>query len=299
MDQKYIIGVDGGGTKTTVALAKTTGEVVKIAVGPASNPRNVGLEECVRVIKKLVEEVKGEEKIGASFIALAAVEEEYSDSKNYIAQSLKEVLQSKVEVGSDQLAAFRCGTKENYGAVIIAGTGAVSHGWNEGKEAKNSGWGYLADEGSAFYVGIEGFRSVSKHLDKRGKQTLITDILLKKWDITSDNQLRKIVYSDFKKFIPQISVFVDEAGKLGDKVAVNILQNAGEELVLSLKKTITDVELEGSFPVILSGAMFRSKIVFNYIKNSVLSDYKEAQVMLNDKDPVNGSVALAIELCSE
>ncbi|MDA3815199.1 MAG: hypothetical protein PF549_02435 [Patescibacteria group bacterium] len=53
-----IIGVDGGGTKTTAALADESGEILSVEKRGPSNIRNVGLEIAVENIFKVIEIVK-------------------------------------------------------------------------------------------------------------------------------------------------------------------------------------------------------------------------------------------------
>ncbi len=281
------IGVDGGATKTTVALADKEGNITARVVGGPSSPRNMGVKESVENIYTLIKEVK-EGEITSSFIALPAVEEEYRAEKERIIKMLQEKgLEGKIVVGSDQLSAFRAGTKEKEGVVLIAGTGAVAHGWKDG-EAVCSSWGYLADEGSAFYIGMEAFRAVAKHLDGRGEKTKITEILFEGWKISSPEELRKAVYSDFMRYIPQISVFVDMAGD--DFVAREILEKAAEELALSANTVVEKLNFTQRFPLVVSGGVFQSEKVYHTFKEKVSS---LAEVSSPATDPVKGAVILA------
>ncbi|KPJ56774.1 hypothetical protein AMJ49_03825, partial [Parcubacteria bacterium DG_74_2] len=180
--QEYVIGIDGGGTKTLVALANLEDKILKRTKAGPSNPRNIGIEKSVsnisQGIKKVIKNIK-KEKIVSIFIALPAVEEEFKPAKKKIS-ALLGFSQNKINVGSDQLAAFRSGTDKKQGIVLIAGTGCVAHGWRSEKQAKTSGWGYLNDEGSAFWVGQKAYQAIWKDLDGRGPKTLITKLALQK-----------------------------------------------------------------------------------------------------------------------
>ena len=105
------IGVDGGGTKTTVALADEKGNIVARVTGGPSSPRNMGIDATVENIDKLIKEVE-EGEIVSSFIALPGVEEEYAEEKEKIKEELiKRGLKGRVTIGSDQLSAFRSSSK--------------------------------------------------------------------------------------------------------------------------------------------------------------------------------------------
>ncbi len=297
-DGRYIVGVDGGGTKTTVALADEKGNIISKKTGGPSNPRNVGVFVSGKTISDLLSDLCKGKSISASFIALAAVGEEYVDKKEEIADILRSGgLKGKIKIDSDQLAAFRCGTSEKDGAVVIAGTGAVARAFKDGKEALSSGWGYLADEGSAFQAGIEGFRAIAKDFDGRGLATKITEEAVSRWKTGSANEIRKKIYSDFKTFIPQICIFIEEADKRGDVKAREILINAGEEIALSAKTAIEKLfNKEDRFPVVFCGGMFRSQTLSDVVKRKILYFYPKAELIFPDTDPVQGAVKLAGEL---
>ncbi len=287
----YVLGIDGGATKTTVALADQKGNILSKEVGGLSSPRNIGIEATVDVIASLFPQ----EKISSSFVALPGMEEEYSDKKDLLADMLKERgLSGKIVVGSDQLCAFRSTTTKEDGVVVIAGTGSVVRGWKEGRQFACGGWGYLADEGSAFYIGLDVFRAVTKDVDKRSK-TAMRDIVFKEWSISCGREMQKKVYSDFKKFIPQMSLFADMAAKNGDSVAKEILQKGSRELLLSFWRVAQELQFKEDFDVVLSGGMFCSEEFLFLFKEGVFELCPHANTVIQKDDPVRGAVALALD----
>jgi N-acetylglucosamine kinase-like BadF-type ATPase len=293
----YIIGVDGGGTKTTAALADERGEVLSVEKGGPSNIRNVGLETAVENILSVVKKVQKEETISCYCVALASVEEEEQDKKEEVVRMLKEKgLEGKILVESDQLSAFKAGTDENDGVVVIAGTGAVCKGWRSYKEHKTNGWGYLAGEGSAFYAGIETYRAVQKSFDGRGEKTKMEDILREEWEVESAEDFNKKVYPDFMKALPLLSVVLDKAEQQGDFVARRILEKISDELFLSAKTVIEKLEFrEVKFPVVLSGGMFRSDFLKKEVSSKISMFAPKAEVITLEEDPVVGAVKIAVK----
>jgi len=262
----YLIGVDGGGTKTTVALTNENGEILSVERGDISNWRNVGVDASIDVVFDLIKKVKKEKKISLSYIALSAIEEEQREKKDYFIKKIKEKgLEGEVFLGSDQIVAFRAGTEKKDGVVVICGTGAVVCGWKDGKKIKASGWGYFADEGSAFYVGIEGYRRLLKILDGREEESEIKKIVLEEWGIKTAEELNERVYNDFIKTLPLLSVIVGKAGEKGDKKAISILEKAAEEVFFSIEAVVVKTNFEENFPIVLSGGMFNSNIFLSYL----------------------------------
>ena len=50
---KYLIGIDGGGTKTDSAITDLSGNIIHQTTGKASNFLVVGIEEAVEKAKQL------------------------------------------------------------------------------------------------------------------------------------------------------------------------------------------------------------------------------------------------------
>lgn len=302
-NEQYVIGVDGGGTKTKAALANLKGKILKTEKSGSSNLENVGMKIAVQNIAKAVKRILPKKaKIASIFIGLPAVEER----PDLIIEIKKELLNCKgipsifkgiLKIGSDQIVAFRSGTEEKEGVLIIAGTGCVVHGWKEKKEFHTSGWGWLADEGSAFWVGQKVFRSVMKNLDKRGRKTLLTNLIFKKFKIKKIEDFIKFVYSENPiEIIPQFSIICDEASKNGDRVAKNIMADAGKESALSAKTVIKNMGFQNKkFPLVLIGGMFKSKIFSDKVKKEIKKSAPKANFIIPKAEPVTGAIKLAIE----
>ena len=90
-NKKYVIGVDGGGTKTRAVLANLEGKILKISKTGSSNLRNVGLKITSLNISEAILEVVGgirKKDILSIFIALAAVEEEFKSQKEKLKRKI-------------------------------------------------------------------------------------------------------------------------------------------------------------------------------------------------------------------
>lgn len=119
----YVIGVDGGGTKTLAILADLEGKILrKVKSGPSSFIK-AGLKESVfnitDAIEKILKDGKGN-KVISTFIALAAIEEN-KEIKRVILKELSlqpkisQIFRGKVIIDSDQIAAFRSGSDKRDG----------------------------------------------------------------------------------------------------------------------------------------------------------------------------------------
>lgn len=303
----YIIGVDGGGTKTTTALSDQSGAVLKMVETGPSSPRNVGIDKAVENITLGIKKVLGRKRGNIDFIfaGLPAIEEEYfSKTKEIEEKILKNISKkTKIKVGSDQLVAFRSGTDEKNGVMVIAGTGCVVHGWRGGREFKSSGWGWLFDEGSAVWVGTRVLQKVFRNIDNRDLKTDLTKMVLKELDVSTPEKLAQKIYfsadnnqENFLKIVSSLSVIADEAANKGDHVAREILREAGDEASLAANTVIKKLGFKNKkFPLVLVGGMFLSENFRKTFELYVARTTRKADLIYPESPPVFGAIKLAIE----
>ncbi len=292
---KLFLGIDGGGTKTSIVLTDRQGKVIKRAESGPASLRNNGVDKsCQNIIRGVDKVLTPGNQLVSTFIGLPALQEEYKNKKEYIERKLSEKISGIVKVDSDQLIAFKSGTDSKKGIVVIAGTGGVVRGFKNNKSVKASGWGYFGDEGSAFWAGIKAYRKIAKELDGRGEKTKITEMVFKEWNLKNGNHFNKKIYSNPMKNIPQLAVFVDYAQRKGDQVAKTILKEAAEELFLSIEKVIGLLDLKTNFPLILVGGMFKSKFLERELSTLIKNKDDKIKIIKPEKEPVFGAVKLAI-----
>lgn len=300
----YVIGVDGGGTKTVATLADLNGKILKMARTNSSHLRNLGLEKAVEnlaeAIYQVLKEAKGK-KISSTFIGLPAVAEEFKFKKKEIEKELKKhkkiskIFKGRVEIDSDQKVAFWAGAK-GCGLILNCGTGCVVHGWWKDKEAHTSGWGWLADEGGAFFIGQKVFQAILKDLDGRGQKTLLTKLIFKKLKIKREDDFLNIVYQNPFKIVPSLSIFCDKASQREDKVAKGIMVEAAKEAILAAKAVIKKLNFQKKkLPLVLVGSVLKSEIFLKEVKKEIKKIAPRVEFIIPKKEPVAGAVKLAIE----
>ena len=310
-NQKYVIGVDGGGTKTVAVLANLNGKVLARAeVGP-SNINKIGFKHAIDNIVKVLTQVSQEyekDKIVFIYLGLAAGLERDKRKKKEIKKqlllipSLSWVLPKNISIEGDQLIAFRSGTEEKQGIIIIAGTGSIVMGWDKkGKEVIVGGWDYLlGDDGSGFWIGKKALQAVCLSIDGFNSKSLLHSMILKKLKIKTEKDLMQEIYkSEMIKNIASLAPLVEIAAKTGDKTAKNILFQASNELVIRANLAIKKLNLKNKkFPLVLSGAVFKSKIILTKVKKDIKIIAPKANFIRPKQEPVIGAMKLALEQIS-
>lgn len=301
---KYVIGIDGGGTKTQAALLKLDGEVLSCDESGPSNYHNVGVEKarraleevCLKVIRKAGVET---EDVGIVVASLAGLDCNL-DFK---------AMQSAVErfpIGSivlvhDSMAALYATNAGRESAIIIAGTGSATAGINSrGEYARAGGWGYLlADEGSGFYVAKRGIVAVLLEYEERGPKTMLTDLLLKRFNAKTPDEIIWHIYTGGMSIteIARLAPLVTQAALNGDEVAVSILRDAGRELANTVSGVIRRLKMENDeFPIGLIGGVFKAgRLVKEPLEEAVHKVAPRSYLTSPRFPPVIGSSLIALE----
>lgn len=299
----YVIGVDGGGTKTEAALANLDGKILKIGKAGSSHPRNLGLKKAIENLITAIKKVLPKEgKILSTFIGLPAVAEEYKFKKSEIKKELRkhkkisEIFKGRVIIDSDQKVAFKAGIDGN-GIMLNTGTGCVAYGLKDKKEVHVSGWGWLADEGGAFFVGQKVFQVILKDVDGRGKKTTLKEMVFRKFNLKGSEDFLSFVYQiNPTEIIPKLSIICDGAAKKGDKIAKKIIIEAANEAALTSKTVIKKLNFKKvEFILILTGGMLKSKIFTKIVKKEIKKFASKVKFIFLKRKPVIGAVKLAIE----
>ena len=174
----YIIGIDGGGTKTHCLLTKLDGTLLNECYGGPSNFLTAGIEpvcttlwevinKCIQKTSAIFEEIDiiviGTTGAGRRIDA----ERLESEFKNYISKQNKKPKQFHVE--SDARIALEGAFTGKPGSILIAGTGSIMFGKDAlGNIHRVGGFGrYLGDEGSGYVLGKIVLAAVSKEFDER------------------------------------------------------------------------------------------------------------------------------------
>ncbi|MGQ9479537.1 MAG: N-acetylglucosamine kinase [Thermoproteota archaeon] len=299
----YVIGIDGGGTKTQAALFKTSGEAVSQAEAGPSNHHNVGVKQARRVLEEvLVEAVRkagvdrGSVRIVVASLAGLDCSLDFSAMEEAVVN-----FPIKILLVHDSMGALYATNAGRESAIIIAGTGSSTAGMNSrGEYARAGGWGYLlADEGSGFYIAKMGIVASLLEYEGRGPSTMITSLLLKRFNARTPDEIIWYVYVKGMSTVEfaRLAPLVTDAAKAGDEVAVNILRDAGRELAKTLSGVIRKLRMENDdFPVGLIGGVFKAgELITKPLGEAIREVAPSAYLTYPRFQPVVGASLIALE----
>jgi N-acetylglucosamine kinase-like BadF-type ATPase len=261
------LGVDGGGTQTNIALMNENREVVAESVGGPSNPLRFGVEPAVANIAKAIDKAcdlggvsRGD--IVAATLGLAGVGRQ--DLRERVRESFVSRFRIRQTfVTTDADIALYATTLGKAGLIVIAGTGSVCLGINDaGERFVAGGWGPVAgDEGGGRGIAGEALHAVAKASDGRGEPTKLSERAAEYFRASDSQNLISAINA------PQIDTsriagfarLVVETAKDGDKIAVEILNEAGRELGVAAVAVLKQLGLtKHKVPIGCVGGVFNA-----------------------------------------
>ena len=221
-----VLGLDGGGTKTAVAVAGPSGRVIAAALGPGLDPTAGDGWEA-----RLIALVQPFAPIQSAMLGLPYFSEVPAISARQTALA-RSVLGIGAEVVNDVAMAYEGAMGGTEGVLLLSGTGSMAWARGPAGVVRCGGWGdVFGDEGSAFWIGREALTCVSHHLDGRQAAPGLTAGILDALNITGA-QLIDWTYnqSQTRAAVAHLSRRVAEmAGH--DPDAADILNRAAAQLV--------------------------------------------------------------------
>ena len=249
---RLIVGVDGGGTKTLAAAWDPESHEVWLGRSGPSNLDAVGEEAAAQALHTAVEAATNAAGRSATDVSAAVFALAGTDTARVQALVDERFAYSATFTVNDVVAAWAAGTECRPGVAVIAGTGSNLLGVGRNHEVwRAGGWGHiLGDEGSGFWIGIQGIRAGLAHRDGTGPPTALTEAAAGHFGAPSVEAVASLVYQRplTKSEIASFAREVSRLGHGGDGVAGRILREGGRLLARQAVTVIRRVGLAGPEP---------------------------------------------------
>ncbi len=273
---RYVLGFDGGGTKTDCVLMDEAGAILARSRSGSSNPTTFGVEGALAALTAAATEAlraagKSEKDVGYFVAGLSGAAE---PSMQW---AIKSGLQPKfpnarISVTSDLLLSLGA-TGEIPSVVVIAGTGSAVLGRTVPVEvARAGGFGpVLGDPGSAYDIGRKAVAmSFQKHLNSEvfplGGKILETF----QWKF---GELFDQARANPGAVFPKIFPIVASAAESGDVDARALLTSAAQHLRDQAREVIEKLKLrDSSFFLAKTGGVFDGSAFLNAQFDSMIRE---------------------------
>lgn len=309
--KQYVLGVDGGGTKTQCALYDIEGnEVDLINWGPTNHEVLKGgyqgfKSEMTLMLNYLVKRNGLQtSQIVKSVFGMAGVDTRWQHK--VISGVLKELGFNDFKLYNDAYLAIKAGSKNGWGIGVVNGTGCSVAGIDRtGGVLQVGGMGAITgDLGGGAYLGEKFIQSVYNYYFRCGAETCMLDMIPEELKVESkydfiDNAIRKIEEGSIS--VRELNRIIFDAANKGDNLAIKILEELGRSLANSVNGCIRELKFDTpGLQVILSGSIntkAANPTITDTLKECVTSANRDMAIefILLDKPPVVGAVIWALE----
>lgn len=299
---EWILGIDGGGTKTTGCAGDPTGKVYGQVESGASNYHVVGIGGFKTAIGEVI--AKAESAFGLSrsklrLLSLGLAGVDRPRDREIIAAALADLgLACRFIVNNDAKIALAAGNGAVRGIVLIAGTGSIAYGVNaRGQSFRAGGWGHLiSDEGSGYDIGRQGLLRGIKAWEGREGPSVLLEKIMDYLQVADMDELIGAVYNPAasKAFIASLAEVVTAAAREGDPLARGILADAAKELA-GLVESVLERGFPGeaSVPVCGYGSLLRNS---ELIRKDIIRHFAgRIRFLLPEEDPVAGALRIGVD----
>lgn len=303
---KFVAGLDGGGTKTAVIVADENGLVVKTFTSGAINYNGQDEASVGASLKEIVETVAqicgGIEHCAEMCIGAAGV-----SNPNVVSKMTSQVrlhgYHGGLHITGDHETALVGAHQRPYGMILIAGTGSIGLGKNEaGLTHRAGGYGHLIDdEGSGYSIGRDLLTALVQAQDGRIPQTIITDLVYKKLQISSVQEIIGFVYDKRtnKKDIAAIAPILSEACAAGDPAALSIAEKSALSLLQLVIPVAETLSLQKNSLALAGSVLLKNAFVQSKFRELLIGCYPEMECITPKSDASMGGVYMALQRLKE
>ena len=277
------LGIDGGGTKTELAVVTSDGYVIKHMIKEGCNPNDIGYTRAMEILTDGIERVLIKyPSVKAAFLGVAG-----AGSGNY-AKRIETELKKRYPnlafaIKNDAYNLFSI--DDSADMAVISGTGSVVFARDNDEYKRLGGWGHLfEDGGSAFSIGKDAIKVALLEEDMHQSHSLLSTLLCKKLNTATVWESINTVYSGGKPFVAGLASVVFEAYALKDENAKRIIDDNARSLAKLLN---TGIRLYGANGVaIASGGIFEH---YGDVMKEHIAKYSSACLNITDLPPIYGA----------
>jgi N-acetylglucosamine kinase-like BadF-type ATPase len=301
---EYLLGIDGGNSKTDVVVATASGDILARTRGPGVRSPAADVTGWRDGLSRLVHRALAE--AGVTRVASAAyllANVDLPEEHDIARRELAAVTPAAVTVvDNDTLAVLRAGARRRWGVAVVAGAGinavgADPDGRREGFLALGD---FTGDAGGGHHLGVLALGAAIRAGDGRGPATALTTAVPAHFGLTTPERVAVAVHrGDIAHHeLHVLAPVVFQVARSGDPVARGILSMFADEVAtmavaLIRRLDLADLDVE----VVLGGGVMRNAGagLLDPVRAKVGAVAARAQVSRLDVRPVYGALVEALD----
>jgi len=257
---RLALAVDGGNSKTDVALVCDDGTVLGAVRGGPSSPHHLGVEAALDVVGRLIAELAPAEEPAEALLLLAGAD--FPDEVQALEEAaLRRSWAARTRVRNDTFSVLRAGTDLGWGVAVVCGAGMNCVGVaRDGREARFPALGPITgDWGGGVDLGIEALWVAARSEDGRGVRTLLESRVAAHFGLAAPSEVAQAIHRGrlSEHRLLELAPLVLELAA-DDPVAAGIVARLVSEIVAYVRVAAERLRLEEEvFDVVLGGGLLQ------------------------------------------
>ena len=305
---KYLLGIDGGGSKTNILCMDMEGNVVGAASVGATYYRQDGIDTVIGRLRQGIEACLPAGCEAAACFGMPGFGDNVESDNAAAAQIAAAFPHIRFRFENDVVVGWGGALALMPGVNIVAGTGSIAYGRDKaGKSFRCGGWHeFFSDEGSGYWFGKQLLRIFSMESDGRMEKTALHGIVRERLGLKDDydiNVLANDFYFHSRKETAALQRLMLEAARQGDPVVLDCYRQSARYLAQIVCSTIRQLDFADGVTVSYSGGLFNlddliRQPVEMFVKEQMDTETLRFQAPL--LSPCQGGALLAAEaFCPE
>jgi len=264
-----VLAVDGGNSKTDLALVRGDGALLAHVRGPLSSPHHLGLDACIELLQRMLDDASSAAGLNGNGSRIAEIAEIFLAGVDFPAEEhqLQQAVEArdwavKTIVGNDTFAVLRAGTARGWGVAVVCGAGINCVGVApDGRHIRFPALGEITgDWGGGYDVGQAALFAAARSEDGRGPVTTLERAVPAHFGLDTPLELALEIHGGrigSRRLIELAPVVFAEAAH--DPVAAGIVEHLATEIVALARVAITKLDLAREpVEVLLGGGLLRA-----------------------------------------
>jgi N-acetylmuramic acid 6-phosphate etherase len=310
VNPRYLLGIEGGGTRTVALVTTRHLELVRRLEAPPGNLQLLSDPELLQLLIGLNVSASHLDAIavglpGARTVAdrqrvLRAAGQAWPGVPCHATNDLETALAAATLANTKHSPAPAVAR-----VLVLSGTGSCCYGAHpNGKTARTGGWGHLlGDRGSAYDVSIRALRATLNTYDRTGRWPKLGQRLLRKTLINNPNELVPWTQHATKTQIAGLAVEVLHAAQRADPIAKPVIHDAAcalaDNALACARQLIRPTTRGVALEFVLSGGMLRPSCSFaRILKRHLRKARPHATITHLETEGAWGAVMLASRLAT-
>jgi len=308
MNDRLILAIDGGNSKTDVVIIDVDGRVLGHVRGPGSSPHHLGVEGTVELLDELVLKAvaladlpPGHPVAALGELYLAGVD--FPREKEAMAAAVRTRSWAKdVVVDNDTFALLRAGTDSPDAVAVVCGAGINCVGVHaDGRHARFASLGRISgDWGGGMELGEEALWWAARAEDGRGPQTVLSSLVPEYFDLPNAQAVYEAIHFGQleQRRLIELPPIVLAASRDGDQVARGIVETLAEEVVTMARAALARLDsLTIPAVVVLGGGVLagRDPVLLDEIDARLAVAAPKARTVVTEVSPVVGAALLGLD----